>query len=173
MLSNSSVMLEPASETNADLLVRWTLDPVAQGPFKRVPQEDAAALRRLFLHDSDRQYFLIRALPDDIGVGRFYWRAWRFTDDSKRIDWELNIFIAAPAKRGCGIGSAVQALAARHLLARPETRSVFAYTDRNNLAERRALQKAGFDETGPLPQPHYPLPFAESRWILYSTSGVP
>jgi len=110
---------------------------------------------------------------DHIAVGRFYWRAWRFPDDSKKIDWELNVFIADPAKRGCGIGSAVQALAVGHLLARRETRSVFAYTDCDNLAERRALGKAGLYEIGPLPQRRYPLPFAESRWILYSTSRVP
>ena len=46
-LQNNRVILEPASEANVDLLVRWTLDPVAQGPYKRVPEMSAAQLREL------------------------------------------------------------------------------------------------------------------------------
>jgi len=59
-LQNDRVILEPASEANVDLLVRWTLDPVAQGPYKRVPEMSAAQLRELFLHERSREYFVIR-----------------------------------------------------------------------------------------------------------------
>jgi len=41
---NEVVLLEPASEANVDLLVRWTLDPVAQGPYKRVPESRAVPI---------------------------------------------------------------------------------------------------------------------------------
>ena len=44
-LQNEVVLLEPATEANVDLLVRWTLDPVAQGPYKRLPEMSAARLR--------------------------------------------------------------------------------------------------------------------------------
>ena len=91
---NKVVLLEPASEATVDLLVRWTLDPVAQGPHKRVPETSADRLRELFLREPSREYFLIRALPAGTPVGRFYWRAWRFTSDPDMIDWELNILIA-------------------------------------------------------------------------------
>jgi hypothetical protein len=37
VLTNPLVTLEPADEQNVALLIRWTLDPVAQGPYKRVP----------------------------------------------------------------------------------------------------------------------------------------
>src|SRR5205809_4966429 len=90
-LQNDLVILEPASEANVDLLVRWTLDPVAQGPYKQVPEMSAAQLRELFLHEQSREYFAIRLIPDRTPVGRLYWRAWRFTSDPDLIDWELNI----------------------------------------------------------------------------------
>jgi RimJ/RimL family protein N-acetyltransferase len=170
MLQDEAVLLEPASEANVDLLVRWTLDPAAQGPYKRVPEATPDQLRELFLHESSRQYFLIRLRPEGAPVGRFYWRAWRFTSDPDLIDWEINIFLAEPSVRGRGVGSAVQRVAVRHLLERPSTRSVFAYTDAANTAERRALQKAGLHELGPLPHPRYPVPVPEGRWLVYAAT---
>jgi RimJ/RimL family protein N-acetyltransferase len=165
-LQNKVVLLEPASEANVDLLVRWTLDPVAQGPHKRVPETSADRLRELFLREPSREYFLIRVLPAGTPVGRFYWR---FTSDSDMIDWELNILLAEPRVRGRGVGSAAQELAVQHLLGRRSTRSVFAYTAVENHAERRALQKAGLHEFGPLPNPRYPFSIPEGEWLVYST----
>jgi RimJ/RimL family protein N-acetyltransferase len=168
-LQNNRIVLEPASEANVDLLVRWTLDPVAQGPYKQVPELSAAELRELFLHEQSREYFVIRLTPDGTPVGRLYWRAWRITPDPDSIDWELNILLAEPAIRGGGLGSSAQELAVRHLLGRPSTRSVFAFTATGNHAERRALEKAGLHELGPLPHPRYPIPFPEGEWRVYST----
>jgi RimJ/RimL family protein N-acetyltransferase len=166
-LRDESVLFEPATNANVDLLVRWTLDPVAQGPFKRVPQATPAELRALFLENTERQYFLIRALPDRTPVGRFYWRAWRFQRDRQHADWELNVLIADPNRRGQGLGSAAQSLAVRCLLERSSTRSVFAYTDVENTAERRALLKAGLREIGFLPHPYYPVGPLGGRSVLY------
>jgi hypothetical protein len=75
MIKNETVTLEPADHHNVDLLVRWTLDPVAQGPYKRVPRMTAVELHDLFLHSSDRQVFLIRRTADREPLGRFYYRA--------------------------------------------------------------------------------------------------
>ena len=166
-LENPLVRLEPASAANVEILVRWTLDPVAQGPYKRVPALDPDELRRLFLASRDRQYFLIRRATDARPLGRFYWRAWTFTEDAGVIDWELNVFLADPNERGRGYGTAVQQLAAAHLTTRLETRSVFAFTLEANLAERRALIKAGFREAGPLPDPRYPVELPSETCVLF------
>ncbi len=170
-LQNGLVILEPASDANVDLLVRWTLDPVAQGPYKRVPDISPAELRELFLHEPSREYFLIRLVSNGTPVGRLYWRAWRFTPDPDLIDWELNILLAEPGARGRGFGSASQELAVQHLLGRRSTRSVFAYTAVENHAERRALQKAGLCEFGSLPHQRYPVRFPEGQWLVYSTEA--
>jgi RimJ/RimL family protein N-acetyltransferase len=159
--------LEPANVENVALLIKWTLDPIAQGPYKRVPSLDSDDLRRLFLDSEDRQYFLIRRTTDACPLGRFYWRAWQFTEYSAGIDWELNIILADPQERGKGYGTAVQHLAADYLMTRPETRSIFAFTFETNHAERRALIKAGFRESGSLPNQRYPVLLPSEPCVLF------
>jgi len=157
-LADDMVTLEPADARNVSLLIRWSLDPIAQGPFKRVPNRSMDELRSLFLEDTDRFYFVLRRSSDAAPIGRFYWRAWRFLrPNDKLVDWELNIFIADPRERGKGYGTAAQRLAASYLEARPETKSVFAFTRVDNSAERRALLKAGFLDRGLMPNEGYPV----------------
>jgi RimJ/RimL family protein N-acetyltransferase len=167
-LKNAVVTLEPADKQNVGLLIHWTLDPVAQGPYKRVPTMTEEELRDLFLHSPDRQYFLITRTADGKPLGRFYYRAWRFGKEAEGIDWELNILLADPSERGKGYGTAVQQLAADSLLARPDTRSVFAYTAVANTTERRALRKAGFAEVGLLPHAYYRVELPPHPCVLYT-----
>jgi RimJ/RimL family protein N-acetyltransferase len=127
----------------------------------------AEELCDLFLHSADRWYFMIRRAKDNEPLGRFYYRAWRFLPESDEIDWELNIFIADPEERGQGYGAACQKLALAFLLSRPKTHSVFAYTFAANEAERRALQKAGFEEMGPMPSSYYQVKLPPEKCVLY------
>jgi len=166
-LADERVVLEPAGPSNVALLIEWTLDPVAQGPYKRVPDMTRQELRELFLDSPDGWYFLIRRAADGEPLGRFYYRAYRFDPGSDAVDWELNIFIADPEERGKGYGSAVQKLALDHLLALPGKRSVFATTFASNRAERRALAKVGFREVGCLPHPYYAVKLPPEGSILY------
>lgn len=171
-LSGTLIPLEPASDTSVDLLVRWTLDPVAQGPHKRVPEATPAELRQQFLASPDRTYFLLRRASDGKPLGRFYYRAWRFHQDPDRIDWELNILIATPEDRGKGYGTEAQHRVSESLLRDPRTCSVFAYTAAVNLPERRALLKAGFQEVGPLPSSHYRIPVPHGEWVVYARQAA-
>lgn len=170
--SKDDITLEPAGEANVDLLVQWTLDPEAQGPYKRVPSMTPSQLRELFLNSTDRQYFLIRRTSDAKPLGRFYYREWHFHSDPGKVDWELNILIADPACRGKGYGTTTQKLALSILLTRPETHSVFAYTHEDNVAERRALLKAGLVEIGYLPSDYHSIPppvGIRGRSVLYAS----
>lgn len=172
-LADSFVRLSPASAGNVDLLISWTLDPIAQGPYKRVPVVTRDQLRERFLFDDERRYFLIERCIDRKPLGRFYWRAWRFDRHADAIDWELNIFLADPADRGKGYGTSAQRLAAEHLATLPETRSIFAFTMMENAAERRALSKAGFREQGPMPDPDYPVELPAAPCVLYVRFRAP
>lgn len=49
ILADALVTMESASPENVDLLIRWTMDPIAQGPYKRVPPLSADELRSLLL----------------------------------------------------------------------------------------------------------------------------
>jgi len=168
-LQNPVVTLVPADEKNVECLIRWTLNPMAQGPYKQVPAMTIEELRALFLDNPNRQYFLITCSATGKWLGRFYYRAWHFGEDAHEIDWELNIFLADPLERGKGYGTATQRLAAEYLLAQPETRSVFAYTAIANTAEQRALQKTGFRALGPLPHAYYRVD-SPPGYVLYSKS---
>jgi RimJ/RimL family protein N-acetyltransferase len=170
-LADCLVRLRPVDADSVDLLIRWTLDPVAQGPHKRVPDLTVRELRGLFLFDRDRQYFLIERADDATSLGRFYWRAWRFGSLAEGIDWELNILLAEPAERGRGYGMAAQRLAAEYLATRPDSRSVFAFTMVENRAERRALNKAGFREAGPMPNPRYSVALPTEPCVLFVWPG--
>ncbi|MFQ5794875.1 MAG: GNAT family N-acetyltransferase [Candidatus Bipolaricaulia bacterium] len=171
LLRNETVTLEPADPSNVEFLIQWTLDPVAQGPYKRVPDISEDGFRTLFLHSPDRWYFLIRTSSDSRPLGRFYYRKWQFHPDPEKIDWELNIFIADPGERGKGYGTSVQALAMEFLLGLSQTHSVFAYTMVKNTAERRSLQKAGFEKLGRLPSDYYRVDAPPGEWVLYARKG--
>jgi aminoglycoside 6'-N-acetyltransferase len=166
-LQNEIITLEPLTKDNVDLLVQWTLDPVAQGPYKRVPPWPAEKVQQMFLEAADRYYFLIRLTEDSRGIGRFYYRAFHFHIDPQKVDWELNILIADPAERGHGYGTIVQKLVADHLLTLPQTNSVFAYTWTSNISEQRALQKAGFTRKGVMPLPYYEVHLPPEPCVLF------
>ena len=126
-------------------------------------------VRELLLQSADRRYFLIERSSDGKPLGRFYYRRWQLHGGQRKADWELNIFIADPADRGKGYGTAAQTLAVAFLLGLPETQSVFAYTDERNLPERKALTKAGLTEVGLLPSPYYGIVVPTGKkWILYA-----
>jgi len=166
-LSDEIVTLEPCYEQNVDLLVRWSLDPIAQGPYKRVPTMNNKDMRKLFLNSPDRWYFLIKDSKNGRPLGRFYYRAWHFHEDLNKIDWELNIFIANPVDRGKGYGSDAQKLAARFLLSLSQTHSVFAYTFTTNVPEQRALEKIGFENNGLLPSPYFRVKLPPNDCLLF------
>lgn len=151
---NDKVKLEKASKKNIELLITWTLDKVAQGPYKRVSCLNVKELEILFLNSIDREYFLIRN-NDDEPIGRFYIRKWIFNSESGLVDWELNIIIAKESERGKGYGTAVQKLAVKILQERSETNSIFAYTMNENIAERRVLEKCGFEYIRNLSNSYY------------------
>jgi RimJ/RimL family protein N-acetyltransferase len=70
-------------------------------------------------------------------------------------------------KRGKGYGTAAQRLAARHLAARLETKSVFAFTLVRNGPERRSLLKAGFLDRGLMPNDRYPVNLPTEPCLLF------
>jgi diamine N-acetyltransferase len=107
-------------------------------------------------------------VTDRTPLGRFYYRAWAFSQRPEVVDWELNILIADPAERGKGYGTAAQALALEWLLTQATTHSVFAYTVTANVAEQRALEKIGLALIGLLPDPYYQVPLPARPSLLYA-----
>jgi RimJ/RimL family protein N-acetyltransferase len=65
------------------------------------------------------------------------------------LAWEIGISLLPPA-RGRGIGSRAQRLLVEHLFATTDVDRVQATTDVDNIAEQRALERAGFRREGVL-----------------------
>jgi RimJ/RimL family protein N-acetyltransferase len=89
------------------------------------------------------------AITDDDGrfLGEVTWFARHWGPAPESTCWQLGILVL-PEHRGRGHGSAAQALVTDYLFAHTRAGRIEAATDVANLAERRALLKAGFIEEG-------------------------
>ena len=83
--------------------------------------------------------------------------------------WNIGIGLA-PASRGHGVGAVAQRLLAEWLLATTSTRRIEASTDVANVAEQKALERAGFTREGVLRSAQRR---ADGRHDLYSYSLLP
>ena len=99
-------------------------------------------------------------------VGRVEWFAASWGRPATSSCWSLAIGLI-PAARGRGIGTEAQRLAAAYLFEHTRAERIQAWTDIDNLAEQRALEKAGFAREGVLRSAQW----REGRWhdqVLYS-----
>jgi aminoglycoside 6'-N-acetyltransferase len=99
-------------------------------------------------------------------AGRVQWfaSAWGRPDTSTCWTLAIGLF---PAARGHGTGTAAQRLLARYLFAHTRAERIQAWTDQANVAEQRALHKAGFTREGVLRSAQW----RGGRWhdqVLYS-----
>lgn len=88
---------------------------------------------------------------DDVVLGDVSWHPVHFGPNDGSVAWEIGISLV-PEARGRGIGSAAQRLLADHLFATTDVARVQASTDVDNVAEQRALERAGFVREGVLRQ---------------------
>jgi RimJ/RimL family protein N-acetyltransferase len=105
----------------------------------------------IVMHGSDR-------------VGSVSWR--RVQTGPTAFNWAIGIGLA-PDFRGRGFGSAAQRLLVRYLFAHTQFNRVEATTEITNLAEQRALEKAGFTREGIMRG----TTFRQGRWhdqLIYS-----
>ena len=84
-------------------------------------------------------------------VGYVSWHAVHYGPNRGSQAWNIGIHVADTA-RGLGIGSVAQRLLAEHLLATTDVDRIEASTDVTNIAEQRALERAGFTREGILRQ---------------------
>lgn len=82
-------------------------------------------------------------------VGSMSWHLVSYGPTLGSRAWNVGIWLR-PAHRGRGYGAAAQRLLARYLLTTTDVRRVEASTDVDNVAERRALERAGFAFDGVL-----------------------
>jgi RimJ/RimL family protein N-acetyltransferase len=88
-------------------------------------------------------------LADATPIGGVGWIAVPYGPNKLSRAWNIGITLL-PEYRGMGYGWQAQAMLAAHLFAQTEANRVEASTDVANIAEQRALERAGFQREGVL-----------------------
>jgi RimJ/RimL family protein N-acetyltransferase len=134
--------------------------------FRHMP---AGALRRRFAADgmlSEEGGTLAVETPDGVLAGTVSW--FTVVHGPTAACRALNIGISLlPGHRGHGYGSAAQRALAEYLFATTLAERIEAETDVENMAEQRALERAGFTREGVLRHSQ----FRAGRWrdtVIYS-----
>lgn len=142
--SRESLALRAPTAADSSLLARLR-DPVVAGPFNRFddPSDERLGTGRV---GAGR---LIVTLEDGTPIGAVSWLGVPYGPTVRSIAWKIGITLL-PEHRRRGYGSMAQRMLARHLFAHTESNRVEADTDVENVAEQRALERAGFVPEGVL-----------------------
>jgi RimJ/RimL family protein N-acetyltransferase len=163
----ASITLRPVREADLTALEAKTSRDV--DPWNWFRHTPAEALRRRFAADgmlSEETGTLAVETADGVLAGTVSW--FTVVHGPSAACRALNIGISLlPGHRGHGYGSAAQRALADYLFATTLTERIEAETDVENVAEQRALERAGFTREGILRHTQ----FRAGRWrdnVIYS-----
>jgi RimJ/RimL family protein N-acetyltransferase len=163
---DGQVALRPAGEDDLSWLASRRDGPAATGPHEWHGWNDLQRARRQWaesgLLGDDRGTLIVVNGTDRLGT--ITWR--KVQTGPTAFNWAIGIGLA-PEFRGRGYGSAAQRLLVRYLFAHTQANRIEATTEITNVAEQRALEKAGFTREGVLRG----TTFRQGRWhdqVIYS-----
>lgn len=163
---DDQVTLRPVTKDDLKLLERLLADPEATGEHEWHGWQDTRWLRRRWdengLLGKDRG--MLMAAREDDSIGFVSWRETKAGYQS--TCWMIGINLA-PEARGHGYGTQAQRQLARYLFLHTQMNRVEAETEITNIAEQRALEKAGFTREGV----RRGASFRQGQWhdfVLYS-----
>lgn len=145
------VRLRDVTLADADLLDAWAHDPRDRGGFNDFGEERPPVPRDVLeigpLRNERNGILIVERLEDGAPIGTVGWHRVNYGPGPGSDAWNFGIEIV-PEARGQGYGSEAQRLLARWLFENTDLNRVEASTDVENLAEQRALEKAGFVREG-------------------------
>jgi RimJ/RimL family protein N-acetyltransferase len=156
----------PVGENDLPLLYRLTSDPAMAGEHEWFGWRDPREFPRQWAENgllSDDGGILIVARGAE-RLGLVSWR--KIPTGRSSYCWEIGIALA-PDARGHGHGTHAQHMLVRYLFAHTLANRIQAGTELTNIAEQRALEKAGFTREGVLRG----TVFRDGAWrdgVLYS-----
>jgi RimJ/RimL family protein N-acetyltransferase len=144
---DGKIELRPVGEDDLAMVYRLTSDPSATGEHEWFGWENPWRYRRKWEEDGllgpDSGMLIVAS--DETAVGFVSWYQRR----TARTSFCTVIGIALlPDARGRGYGTQAQRLLVRYLFAHTQVNRIEATTGISNLAEQRALEKAGFSREG-------------------------
>jgi RimJ/RimL family protein N-acetyltransferase len=148
----TEIRLRDATLADADLLDGWAASPETRGEFNDFGLPfDGAALREALaagpLRNERNGEMLIVLAADGTPIGTVGWHEVHYGPGPGSRAWNIGIALI-PEYRGRGYGAIAQRMLADHLFVTTDANRVEAQTDIDNLAEQRALEKAGFVREG-------------------------
>ena len=145
------VRLRDVTLADAEMLDEWARDPMIAGEFNDFGMAaepiSREALARGPLRNQRNGQLIVERLADGEALGGVGWHQVRYGPNAESEAWNIGIELL-PAARGHGYGVEAQIQLATYLFERTNANRVEAQTDVENLAEQRALEKAGFAREG-------------------------
>jgi RimJ/RimL family protein N-acetyltransferase len=145
------VRLRDLTLEDADMLDAWSVEGHGDGGFNDFGQEpglvDREALARGPYRNERNGMLIIERVADGAPIGTVGWHRVTYGPNPESMAWNFGIDIV-PEARGKGHGSDAQRLLAAWLFENTDANRVEASTDIDNIAEQRALEKAGFTREG-------------------------
>jgi RimJ/RimL family protein N-acetyltransferase len=167
-MTHPPVHLRPIREADLVMLTRFATDPDFSAPYEWSGFKSSAGFRRRWEEDGflDKEpRYLAVADPDETVLGWVMWRDPNLFGRDGRV-WEIGVLLA-PEHRGRGAGTEAQRLIVEHLFDTTTTHRLCAYTEADNVAEQRSLERCGFRREGLLRE----AGFRGGRWRDVVTYG--
>jgi RimJ/RimL family protein N-acetyltransferase len=145
------ISLRDITLADADLIDAWGADPDVSGPFNdfggTYSPVDREALARGPLRNERNGQLIIERIADGQPIGSVGWHRVGYGPNPESDGLNIGIAII-PEARFQGYGVEAQRRLAAYLFETTEVNRVEAQTDVENIAEQRALEKAGFHREG-------------------------
>ena len=150
-VSGRLARLRDLTLADADLIDAWAIDPDVHGEFNDFglspsPVDREALAKGPFRNERNGE-LMVERIEGNEPVGLVSWHRVAYGPNPGSAAWNIGISLI-PAARGRGIGSEAQRMVADYLFVATEVGRVEASTDVTNLAEQRALERAGFIREG-------------------------
>lgn len=132
-------------ERDLPAIVAWSRSKTACGPYLSPENYDVEQMRGqirsgVFWSDLEKM-FLVKLKEDDRPIGTaHYWQAM-----GRRETVGISLKVAVPEERGRGYGTEIQKFLIIYILEQLPVEAIEIYTDINNIAQQRCLNKLGFD----------------------------
>ncbi|MGV9346244.1 GNAT family N-acetyltransferase [Streptomyces spiralis] len=158
-MNSADISLRPVDEADLPVLECFLHDPEAASPFQWYGWRDPGRWRRQWAENGllaeDTGHLMVVRGPERLGF--VAWR--RIVPAPASYYWNMGI-VLLPEARGKGAGTEAQRQLVRYLFAHSTVMRIEADTEAENLAEQRALEKAGFTREGVLRS----VSFRDGRW---------
>jgi len=140
------LILSKIREDDLQTIVIWSRSEVACGPYLNPENYDIEQMRMqiksgVFWSELERM-FLVSLKESELPIGTVHY--WRQPAASQNTI-TMALKVALPEERGKGYGTEIQKFLIMHVFDRLSVEAIEMYTDIDNTAQQRCLQKLGFE----------------------------